>query len=82
MGGSGRLLHASGVDAGDGRESQSPNDPVVLLALVESLVEDAGDQRACQQVVRLTQNVENESEIHAAILLWKGKALDKLGLVD
>lgn len=59
---------------------QSPDDPVVLLALVESLVEDVGDKRACQQGVRLTQSVDNESEIHAAILLWKGKALRKLGL--
>ena len=47
---------------------------------MESLVEDLGDKRACQQVVRLTQSIDNESEIHAAILLWKGKALSKLGL--
>lgn len=59
---------------------QRPDDAVVLLALVESLIEDVGDKRACQQVVRLTQSIGNESEIQAAILLWKGKALRELGL--
>lgn len=59
---------------------QQPDDPVVLLSLVELLVEDAGSKRACQQVVKLTKDVENENEIRAAILLWKSKALRKLGL--
>lgn len=55
-------------------------DIVVLLSLAELLVEEVGDAKACRQVVRLTKTVENESEIHTAVLLWKGKALRLLGL--
>jgi len=59
---------------------EDPRDPVVLLSLVELLVEEAGGQRACRRVVELAKGVENESELHAAILLWKGVALRRLGL--
>lgn len=59
---------------------KDPHDPVVLLSLTELLVEEVGDKRACQQVVKLTKDVDNQSELHAAILLWKGKTLRLLGL--
>lgn len=59
---------------------RDPNDVVVTLSLCEILVEEAGDGRALQQVVKLSQDIENESAVHAAVLLWKGKALRLLGL--
>ncbi|MFW6039384.1 MAG: DUF4236 domain-containing protein, partial [bacterium] len=52
----------------------------VRLSLAELLVEDRGDTPACKQVVKLAEGVENESPLHAALLLFKGKALAKLGL--
>lgn len=57
-----------------------PDDLVVGLALCELLVEEDGTAAACHEVVRLTKHVDNESEVHAAVLLWKGKALRILGL--
>ncbi|MEX2388201.1 MAG: DUF4236 domain-containing protein [Phycisphaeraceae bacterium] len=59
---------------------RDPADMVVTLSLCEILVEELGDKRAMQQVVKLSKNISNESELHAAVLLWKGKALRLLGL--
>lgn len=59
-----------------------PTDATALLALVEILVLDKGSKAALQEVVERTAGVENESEIEAALLLWKGKALAGLGLND
>ena len=58
-----------------------PGDPVVLLSFVELLLDEYGQNRdACQRVVRLTHDITNETEIHAAILLYKARALRTLGL--
>jgi len=57
-----------------------PTDPVVRLSLCEILVKEAGDQTALKEVVKLTARVENQSEIEAALLLWRGKALLGLNL--
>ena len=57
-----------------------PDDPVVALSLCELLVEESGTKPACREVVELTKSIDNESEIHAALLLWKGKALRLLAL--
>lgn len=56
------------------------DDPVVLLSLAELLIEQVGDQRAAKQVVRLAEGIDNVSPIHAALLLFKGRALRMLGL--
>jgi len=61
-------------------QKSHPDDPVVTLSLCELLVEESGSRQACREVVELTKIIENESEIHAALLLWKGKALRLLGL--
>ena len=53
---------------------------LVTLSLAELLVEDVGDKPACKQVVMLTAEVKNESDVHAATLLYKAKALSVLGL--
>ncbi len=52
----------------------------VRLSLAELLVEDRGDKPACKQVIKLAEGVDNDSPLHAALLLYKGKALAKLGL--
>jgi hypothetical protein len=50
------------------------------LSLAELAVEEAGDKRSCQTAVKLAEGVENESELHAALLMYKGMALHRLGL--
>jgi tetratricopeptide (TPR) repeat protein len=41
-----------------------------------------GDRNACRRVVRLAAGVENETPVHAALLLYKARALRGLGLPD
>ena len=54
---------------------------VVKLSVAEILMEArADDSNVCRRVVRLTEGIENESEIHAALLLYKAKGLRKLHL--
>lgn len=60
---------------------RDPDDLVVRLSLAELLVGEGGSKRNCQSVVRLAEGVGNESELHAGLLLYKAKALRKLGLL-
>jgi tetratricopeptide (TPR) repeat protein len=61
--------------------SLEPDDVVVKLSLAELLMEArSAETNVCRRVVRLAQGVENESEVHAALLLYKARALRKLGL--
>jgi predicted Zn-dependent protease len=60
---------------------RDPDDVVVRLSLAELLVEEGGTKRNCQSVVRLAEGIENDSEIHAGLLLCKAKSLRKLGLL-
>ena len=57
-------------------------DVVVRLSLAELLVEEVGGQRAWQQAVRLAEGVQNASQIHAALLMFRAKALRGLGLPE
>jgi tetratricopeptide (TPR) repeat protein len=60
-----------------------PDDPVIRLSLCELLLERDGDTKeAAKRVVHLTQRIENESAVHAALLLYKARALRKLGLSE
>lgn len=59
----------------------APDDMVATLSLVELLLDTRGDDRATlQRIVRIGAGVENESAVHAALLLYKGRALARLGL--
>ena len=60
---------------------RDPDDIVVRLSLAELLVEESGSKRSCEHVLRLSKGVTNESEIHAGLLLYKAKALRKMGLL-
>lgn len=58
-----------------------PDDVVVRLSMAEILLEEqSASADACHRVIQLTQDVENESEFHAGLLLYKGNALRKLNL--
>ncbi|RMG47016.1 MAG: DUF4236 domain-containing protein [Acidobacteria bacterium] len=64
-----------------------PGDVVVKVSLAELLLEadpDAGAEgrRAAERVVELAEGLGNESPAHAAMLLYKGRALRRLGLLD
>jgi len=60
---------------------QTPDDPVVTLSLIELLMEAcSGDRSVAKKVIDLAAKVENDSEVHAAVLLFRAKALGVLGL--
>ena len=60
-----------------------PEDLVVKLSLAELLMETGTPtQEACQDVVQLTAEMDNETPLHAALLLYRAKALRWLGLLD
>ncbi len=60
-----------------------PDDVVVRLSMAELLLEArSGERAAAKEVVRLSLGVKNESPIHAALLLYKAKAMRALGLLD
>jgi len=58
-----------------------PNDIVVKLSLAEILIE-GGESKSFQAVVKLTQDIENTSPLHTALLLYKARALRGLGLFN
>ena len=59
----------------------SPEDVVARLSLAELLLErDAEDPGTCHRVVKLAQDIDNASEIHATLLLYKARALRCLGM--
>ena len=60
-----------------------PDDIVVKLSVAELLMESGTPTReACQNVVQITANIENESALHTALFLYRAKALRGLGLLD
>ncbi len=59
----------------------TPDDVVVNLSLAELLYDTSGsNKRVAKQIVELAGGVKNESPIHAALMLYKAKALRVLGL--
>lgn len=60
-----------------------PDDPVVVLSLAEILLECDDDRSdAAKAIVRMTGDLDNDTPVHAALLLYKGRALRELGLND
>ncbi|MGE0682491.1 MAG: DUF4236 domain-containing protein [Candidatus Binatia bacterium] len=60
-----------------------PEDIVVKLSLAELLMEARNPTKeVCLEVVHLTEDVENHSALHAALLLYKAKALRGVGLLE
>ncbi len=60
-----------------------PDDLLIRLSLVE-LYYDIGktDKDQDKAIINLTQDIENESAIHGALLLYRAKAMRMLGLPD
>ena len=59
-----------------------PTDPVVLLSFAELALDTPEDRALMDRVVRATVHVENETPVDTAILLYRGKALAAMGLLD
>jgi len=60
---------------------RDPDDLVVRLSLAELAVEESGTKKSCQTAVELAAGIDNESALHAALLLYKGMALRRLKLL-
>ncbi len=60
-----------------------PDDVVTKLSLVELLSTTyPDDTKTCQKIVEASEGVACESFLHTGVLLYKAKALRKLGLLD
>jgi Flp pilus assembly protein TadD len=57
-------------------------DPVVLLSFAELALDTPEDRALMDRVVRATVQVENETPVDTAILLYRGRALAALGMPD
>jgi len=58
----------------------APDDPLVALSLVEMLMEAPGaGEKTWRYVLRLTDETDNASPIHTALLLYRARALRRLG---
>lgn len=58
-----------------------PNDVVILLSLVDLLWEaNYGNEETCRHIVRVTKNIDNETPVHTALLLYKARALNGLNM--
>jgi len=61
----------------------APDDMMVTLSLVEVYLDSGEDDPAKMKAVQnLTRGIENESPIHGALLLYRARAMRKLGLRD
>ena len=61
--------------------AETPDDVVVKAAWAELLLDaDPLPRAQADQVVRLSAGLENETPVHAALLLYKARALRSLGL--
>ncbi len=59
----------------------APHDPVVRASYIELLTDVAGgDESVLRQAVAVGEGIRNESDVHAAILLYKARALAALGM--
>lgn len=59
-----------------------PRDPVVLLSFAELALDGTPDRAMLDRIVALTAGIGNETPVHTALLLYRGRALAALGLAD
>jgi len=59
-----------------------PTDPVVLVSFAELALDTPDDRALMERVVRATVNVENETPVDTAILLYRARALAALSMPD
>jgi len=64
-------------------QAMEPDDIVVKLSLAELLLAaHPNDQETCKKIVGFTQGIDNETPTHAALLLYKARAMRALGLAE
>ncbi len=61
---------------------QNPEDVIVRLSIAELLLPAISESDTCQRLLKLAEGIENETEIHAALLLYRAMALRGLGMVE
>ncbi|WP_281301825.1 MULTISPECIES: DUF4236 domain-containing protein [unclassified Iodidimonas] len=59
-----------------------PSDPVVLLSFAELTLEGDTDRAQLEHIVALSAGITNETPVETALLLYRGRALARLGLAD
>lgn len=60
-----------------------PDDVVVKLSFAELLWEaQPEDRNVCRKIVQWAEGIENETPVHAALMLYKARALRRLGLPE
>jgi len=78
-----RQDHAAAAAALERLRRLEPDDVVVRLSLAELLWAGAvGDRATLRRVAALGEGIANDSAVHAALLLYRGRALRALGLRD
>lgn len=64
-----------------GLVASRPDDVLVRLSLAELVMDTWGsDRAACEEVLRLSEGVDNDTEWHAALLLYRARALMAMGV--
>lgn len=64
-----------------GLHTRFPNDLVVRLSLVELLFDHASPD-LYRKILELTDGIENETAVHAALLLYRGITMRRLGMPE
>lgn len=59
-----------------------PADPVVLLSFAELTIDGDLDRAQLERVVNLSAGIANDTPVDTALLLYRGRALARLGLAD
>jgi len=60
----------------------APTDPVVVLSYAEFTLEASADRARCRRVADLTAGFTPETPVETALLLYRGRALARLGLAQ
>lgn len=60
----------------------APDDPVVVLSFAELALDHPEDRALLERVVCLSTDMPNDTAVDTAILLYRGRALNALGLKD
>lgn len=76
-----RKEHQKAIDYLWELHKNAPDDVVVKLSLAELVLEaEPNNQTLAKELLDIIGNVENESNIHAALMFYKAQALQVLGL--
>ncbi len=73
---------AEAIDMLQGLYTENPEDVVVRVSLAELLLPTIGESESAQKIMKLAEHVENETAVHAALLLYRAMALRHLGMGD